>query len=129
MSTALLDFGLHNRSMKHPLAHKGQWFVPPQHRVQWDSARVLCADIATKRPDFVGLETGLSGQTFTHLQKASTGLNDRSRSAFSAALGGVWHKVKTNSAFAVGDLCVKCKEEVEDLSHIMFRCLHAGNST
>eukprot|EP00971_Amphidinium_carterae_P173044 3430501-Amphidinium_carterae.2 len=38
-----------------------------------------------------------------------------------AALGGVWHEVYTHNAFAVGDLCVRCKEEVEDLPHIKER--------
>eukprot|EP00971_Amphidinium_carterae_P140656 2787563-Amphidinium_carterae.1 len=33
-------------------------------------------------------------------------------------------EARTHSAFAVGDLCVHCREEVEDLAHIMFRCSH-----
>eukprot|EP00971_Amphidinium_carterae_P214544 4257721-Amphidinium_carterae.2 len=35
---------------------------------------------------------------------------------------GVWHEKRTHRAFAVGDLCVRCREEVEDLPHIIFRC-------
>eukprot|EP00971_Amphidinium_carterae_P243208 4829841-Amphidinium_carterae.3 len=35
-------------------------------------------------------------------------------------LGGVWHEARTHSAFVVGDLCVRCREEVEDLAHIVF---------
>eukprot|EP00971_Amphidinium_carterae_P006030 118884-Amphidinium_carterae.1 len=75
-------------------------------RVKWDSARVLLAEVAANRPDFAGLETGLSTQTYRHL-----------RGAVNAALRGVWHEDSTNRAFAVGDLCVRCREEVEDLSH------------
>eukprot|EP00971_Amphidinium_carterae_P233555 4635061-Amphidinium_carterae.1 len=43
---------------------------------------------------------------------------DSFRSAFNASLGGVWHEVRMDSAFHVGELCVRCKEEPEDLSHI-----------
>eukprot|EP00971_Amphidinium_carterae_P001114 21867-Amphidinium_carterae.1 len=38
------------------------------------------------------------------------------------ALGGVWHEARAQSTFSVGDLCVRCHEEVGDLSHIIFRC-------
>eukprot|EP00971_Amphidinium_carterae_P079210 1567209-Amphidinium_carterae.1 len=44
------------------------------------------------------------------------------QSVFNASLGGVWHEVRSHSAFAVGGICVRCHEEVEDLSHIVFRC-------
>eukprot|EP00971_Amphidinium_carterae_P102900 2036917-Amphidinium_carterae.1 len=40
------------------------------------------------------------------------------------AIGGVWHEVRTHSAFAVGELCVRCREEAEDLSHILLCCPH-----
>eukprot|EP00971_Amphidinium_carterae_P006072 119662-Amphidinium_carterae.2 len=70
--------------------------------VKSDSARVLCAEFATKRPDFAGLQTGLSTQSHRHLKKTFARVYDRSRSAVNAALGGVWHEVRTNSAFAVG---------------------------
>eukprot|EP00971_Amphidinium_carterae_P057353 1133954-Amphidinium_carterae.1 len=80
--------------------------------------------VATTRPNFAGLETGLSTQSFRHLKRACSGADDRSRSAVNAALGGVWHEARTHSAIAAGDLCVHCREEVKDLSHIMFRCPH-----
>eukprot|EP00971_Amphidinium_carterae_P054240 1068472-Amphidinium_carterae.1 len=79
-----------------PVQHKRVYFTwyEADYKVKLDSARVLVAEVAAKRPDFAGLETGLR----------------------------VWHEDRTNKALAVGDLCVRCKEEVEDLSHIMFRC-------
>eukprot|EP00971_Amphidinium_carterae_P186196 3696010-Amphidinium_carterae.1 len=94
------------------------------YKVKWDSARVLLADVAVKRPDFGGLETGLSTQSFRHLKRSANRTEDSFRSALNAALGGVWHEVRAHSAFYVGELCVRCKEEPEDLSHIVFRCPH-----
>eukprot|EP00971_Amphidinium_carterae_P148151 2936262-Amphidinium_carterae.1 len=82
---------------------------------------MLLADVAQKRPDFAGLETGLSTQTYRHLKKCPNKRDDRTRSAVNTALGGVWHEVRTHSAFTVGDLCVQCREEPEDLGHILFR--------
>eukprot|EP00971_Amphidinium_carterae_P145912 2892046-Amphidinium_carterae.3 len=49
---------------------------------------------------------------------------DRTRSAVNVALGGVWHEVRTHAAFTVGDLCVRCTEEPENLGHILYRCPH-----
>eukprot|EP00971_Amphidinium_carterae_P263410 5226246-Amphidinium_carterae.1 len=39
------------------------------YKVKWDSARVLLAEVAAKRPGFGGLETGLSTQSFRHLKR------------------------------------------------------------
>eukprot|EP00971_Amphidinium_carterae_P138182 2738086-Amphidinium_carterae.1 len=50
--------------------------------------------------------------------------SERTRSAVNAALGGVWHEVRTHRAFTVGDICVRCKEEPEDLGHILYGCPH-----
>eukprot|EP00971_Amphidinium_carterae_P222972 4424390-Amphidinium_carterae.3 len=30
-----------------------------------------------------------------------------------------WHEARAHSAFSIGDLCARCHEEVEDLSHIV----------
>eukprot|EP00971_Amphidinium_carterae_P008420 166127-Amphidinium_carterae.1 len=68
------------------------------------------------RPDFEGLEAGLGTQRFRHLEKVSR-VDDRSPSAVNAALGGVGRETWTHSAFALGDLCARCKEEVEDIPH------------
>eukprot|EP00971_Amphidinium_carterae_P134560 2666825-Amphidinium_carterae.2 len=87
--------------------------------IKWDSARALLVEVATKRPDFAGLETGLSTQAGCSNKK-----DDRTSSAVNAALGGVWHEVRTHKAFTVGETCVRCKEEPEELSHSLFRCLH-----
>eukprot|EP00971_Amphidinium_carterae_P230034 4565594-Amphidinium_carterae.1 len=95
------------------------WYEADQ-KVKWDVAKNLLAEVAANRPDFQGLETGLSTQTYRHLTKSSARADDKSRSAVNAALGGVWHEERTHRAFAVGDLCVRCKEEVENLSHILF---------
>eukprot|EP00971_Amphidinium_carterae_P241971 4804262-Amphidinium_carterae.3 len=92
------------------------------YKVKWDCARALLADVAAKRPDFGGLETGLSTQTFRHLKRSANKTEDSTRSALNEDLGGVWHEVQTNSAFSVGELCVRCREEPEVLAHILFRC-------
>eukprot|EP00971_Amphidinium_carterae_P089125 1763867-Amphidinium_carterae.1 len=86
----------------------------------------LVADVANKRPDFAGLETGPSTRTFKHLKKNTAKVDDGFRSAVNAALGGVWHEARTHRAFkqktiVVGDLCVRC---IEELSHIVFCCPH-----
>eukprot|EP00971_Amphidinium_carterae_P002319 45812-Amphidinium_carterae.3 len=65
-------------------------------------------------------------QTFKHLKKSPNKRDDRTHSAVNAALGGVWHEVRTHSAFTIGDICVRCQEEPEDLAHILFRCPHCN---
>eukprot|EP00971_Amphidinium_carterae_P072629 1436326-Amphidinium_carterae.1 len=59
-----------------------QYFIwnEADYKVKWDSARILLGEVATKRNDFGGLETGLSTQTFRHLKRSAN-----SRSAFNAA--------------------------------------------
>eukprot|EP00971_Amphidinium_carterae_P067575 1338164-Amphidinium_carterae.2 len=47
------------------------WHEEADNKVKWDFAKVLLTDVAQKRPDFAGLETGLSTQTFRHLKKCS----------------------------------------------------------
>eukprot|EP00971_Amphidinium_carterae_P350264 6491460-Amphidinium_carterae.4 len=86
------------------------------YKVKWDFARVLLAE--------VGLETGLHAQTFRHLKRSTNKTEDSFGSALNAALGGVWHEVRTHSAFSLGELCVRCKGEPEDLAHIVYRCPH-----
>eukprot|EP00971_Amphidinium_carterae_P152722 3027054-Amphidinium_carterae.5 len=104
------------------LANRAGWF-PHQQRWQcgeqvftWQdadlkimqhSSRALLADVTSKRPDFAGLETGLSNQALRHLKKCANKKDERISAALNAALGGVWHE-----------------EEPEDLSHILFRCPH-----
>eukprot|EP00971_Amphidinium_carterae_P334400 6469671-Amphidinium_carterae.1 len=80
------------------------------YKVKWDSARVLLAEVATKRFDFSGLETGLSTQSSRHLKKSTSKVDDKTCTAVNAAMGGVWHEVRTYSAFAVGELCVVVKK-------------------
>eukprot|EP00971_Amphidinium_carterae_P018737 369411-Amphidinium_carterae.1 len=70
------------------------------YKVKWDSARVLLATVAANRPYFRGLETGLSTQTFRQLKRSANKTED------------------------IGELCVRCKDEAADLSHIVFRCPH-----
>eukprot|EP00971_Amphidinium_carterae_P225174 4466461-Amphidinium_carterae.1 len=45
------------------------------------------------------------------------------RSAVHDALGGLWHEARTHCAFAVGDLCVLHREEVEDLFQTILSAL------
>eukprot|EP00971_Amphidinium_carterae_P065852 1304966-Amphidinium_carterae.1 len=109
----------------------GRWLCEDQYftwneadyKVKWDSAKALLSEVATTRPDFGGLETGLSTQSYRHLRRNANRTKDSFRSGVNS-LGGVWHEVRTDSAFHVGELCVRCKAEPEDLSHIDFRCPH-----
>eukprot|EP00971_Amphidinium_carterae_P181700 3605056-Amphidinium_carterae.1 len=39
-------------------------------------------------------------------------------------MGRVWHEVRAHSAFQVGNLCVRCGEDVENLEHIVHHCPH-----
>eukprot|EP00971_Amphidinium_carterae_P151640 3005891-Amphidinium_carterae.7 len=57
-------------------------------------------------------------------QTSANKTEDSFRSALNTALGGVWHEMRTHSAFSAGELCVRCKGEPEDLAHIVFRCPH-----
>eukprot|EP00971_Amphidinium_carterae_P111045 2199708-Amphidinium_carterae.2 len=92
---------------------EGGWYCEDQyftwseadHKVKWDSAKHLLAEVATSRPDFRGLETGLSTQSYRHLKRSANRTEDSFRSAFNVSLGGVWHEVRTDSAFHVGELC------------------------
>eukprot|EP00971_Amphidinium_carterae_P316779 6297046-Amphidinium_carterae.1 len=59
----------------------GQYFTwsEADHKVKWDSARVLLAEVAVKRPDFGGLDTGLNTQTFRHLKCRANKTEDSAR--------------------------------------------------
>eukprot|EP00971_Amphidinium_carterae_P156165 3096150-Amphidinium_carterae.4 len=52
----------------------------------------------------------------------SPGMKLTTRSAFNAALGGVWHEVRANAVFEVGEMCARCGEAVEDLEHMVHHC-------
>eukprot|EP00971_Amphidinium_carterae_P347327 6489264-Amphidinium_carterae.2 len=104
-------------------------------QIKWDSAKALLAEVTKKRPDFADQETSLSTQACRHLKKCSNKRDERTRIAVNAALGGVWacvaalwHEVRTHKAFTVGEICIRCQEEPEDLSHILFRCPHCAKS-
>eukprot|EP00971_Amphidinium_carterae_P042700 839358-Amphidinium_carterae.1 len=55
-----------------PLEDGRRFWFEADHRVKWDSARALCAEVAAARPAFQGFETGLNTQTFQQLKKATT---------------------------------------------------------
>eukprot|EP00971_Amphidinium_carterae_P222256 4411633-Amphidinium_carterae.1 len=105
------------------MAQSGGWrcgdhyftWCDADHRVKWYSSRVFCAEMTMTRFHFAGLETGLSTQSFRHLKKALL----KQTQVF-----GVPSTLPLEAfglcAFSVGDLCVRCHEEVEDLSHIRF---------
>eukprot|EP00971_Amphidinium_carterae_P332199 6466234-Amphidinium_carterae.3 len=54
------------------------------------------------RPDFQGMETGLATQALRQLK-----------------LDG---QIRVHAEFGVGDLCVRCREAVDDLEHIGHHC-------
>eukprot|EP00971_Amphidinium_carterae_P203659 4041940-Amphidinium_carterae.1 len=93
-------------------------------KIKHDLSRALLAEVTSKRPDFAGLETGLSNQALRHLKKGATQKDERTSAALNAAHGGVWHEVRAHKAFIVGETCVRCQAEPEDVSHILFRCPH-----
>eukprot|EP00971_Amphidinium_carterae_P098333 1945194-Amphidinium_carterae.1 len=51
------------------------------YKVKWDSARALLAEVAAARPDFGGLETGLSPQSYRHLKRSANRTEDSFRSS------------------------------------------------
>eukprot|EP00971_Amphidinium_carterae_P299045 5941136-Amphidinium_carterae.1 len=67
-----------------------------------------------RTPDLSGLAT----QSLRQLKLDGQSQKDSVTSALNAALGGVWHEVRANSVFEVGDMCVRCGEAVEDFEHI-----------
>eukprot|EP00971_Amphidinium_carterae_P016736 330265-Amphidinium_carterae.1 len=79
------------------------------------SARMLGAEIATNRPDFAAWKPlSARKQSFGTSRKPQPVWTTprASRGAVGAALGRVWHGARTSSTFVVGDICVRCKEEV-----------------
>eukprot|EP00971_Amphidinium_carterae_P206238 4092535-Amphidinium_carterae.1 len=82
-------------------------------RAKWDFAQVLCAEVARTRLDFEGLATGLSTAAYRQLKLDGQSQKEDRKVALNAALGGVWHEERAHSAFQVGDICVRCGEEVE----------------
>eukprot|EP00971_Amphidinium_carterae_P091357 1808534-Amphidinium_carterae.1 len=83
------------------LANRVGWVPHPQGwtpdwKIKHDSSRALLADV-TSKPDFSGLETGLSNQALRHLKKnelkiCATKKDERTSAALNATLGGVWHE-------------------------------------
>eukprot|EP00971_Amphidinium_carterae_P036590 719341-Amphidinium_carterae.1 len=104
----------------------GQWFSWDEAtlRAKWDSAQVLCAEVARTRPDFEGLAPGLSTSAYRQLKLDGQSQKEERKAALNAALGGVWHEERAHSAFQVGDVCVRCGEDVENLEHIVLHCPH-----
>eukprot|EP00971_Amphidinium_carterae_P085617 1694327-Amphidinium_carterae.3 len=104
----------------------GQWFSWDEAtlRAKWDSAQVLCAEVARTRPDFDGLAPGLSTAAYRQLKLDGQSQKEDRKAALNAALGGVWHEERAHSAFQVGDICVRCGEDIENLEHIVLHCPH-----
>eukprot|EP00971_Amphidinium_carterae_P082353 1628259-Amphidinium_carterae.2 len=92
---------------------KGRGRLCDEQCFTWSEADYISQVVAAKRPDFGGLETGLSTQTFRQPKHSANKTEDSFRSSLNAALEGVWHEVRTQSGFSVGELCVRCKEEPE----------------
>eukprot|EP00971_Amphidinium_carterae_P026181 516378-Amphidinium_carterae.2 len=92
------------------------------YKVKWDSALQLCKEVSDSRPDFEGLDSGLATQTLRQLKLDGQSQKDSVKSALNAALGGVWHEVRANSVFEVGEMCVRCGEAVEDVEHSVHHC-------
>eukprot|EP00971_Amphidinium_carterae_P351212 6491977-Amphidinium_carterae.1 len=71
-----------------------------------------------------GLALGLSTSAYRQLKLDGQSQKDDRKAALNAALGGVWHEERAHSAFQVGDICVRCGEDVENLEHIVLHCPH-----
>eukprot|EP00971_Amphidinium_carterae_P299826 5957088-Amphidinium_carterae.2 len=76
------------------------------YKVKWEFALQLCKEALR--------QLKLDGQR----------RKDSVKSALNAALGGVWHEVRANSVFEVGEMCARCGEAVEDLEHIVTMIVH-----
>eukprot|EP00971_Amphidinium_carterae_P265263 5261927-Amphidinium_carterae.1 len=102
--------------------------VPIAKYLDWRAIAMGClGPRGSGRPFFRGAKTWprtwLSGPLGWTPQLGGWSCRKQYFTWYEAALGGVWHEARTHSVFAVGDLslnmfCVRCREEVEDLSHI-----------
>eukprot|EP00971_Amphidinium_carterae_P205425 4076908-Amphidinium_carterae.1 len=68
---------------------QGQWFSSDEAtlRAKWDSAQVLCADVASTRKDFEGLASGLSTSAYRQLKLDGQSQKEDRKAALNAALG------------------------------------------
>eukprot|EP00971_Amphidinium_carterae_P081283 1608076-Amphidinium_carterae.1 len=105
---------------------QGQWYSLDEAtlRAKWDSAQVLCVEVASTRKDFEGLAAGLSTSAYKQLKLDGQSQKEDRKVALNAALGVVWHEEYGRSAFQVGDTCVRCGEAVENLEHVVHHCPH-----
>eukprot|EP00971_Amphidinium_carterae_P011712 230580-Amphidinium_carterae.2 len=97
-------------------AGRSAWLVTSRRRLDlprsaWDSAQVLCAQVASTRRDF-------DQRAWLPAEARKTG-----------RLGGVWHEERAHSAFQVGDTCVRCGEAVENHEQIVHHCPHWNKET
>eukprot|EP00971_Amphidinium_carterae_P305767 6076735-Amphidinium_carterae.1 len=76
------------------LAVEGGWISNGQRfswdeavlRAKWDSAQVLCAEVARTRPDFEGLDLGLSTAAYRQLELDGQSQKEERKAALNAAL-------------------------------------------
>eukprot|EP00971_Amphidinium_carterae_P276285 5482673-Amphidinium_carterae.1 len=87
---------------------EGQYFTwhEADLKVKWDSAKALLTEVTQKRLDFAAWKPVLAHKLSDTSRKT---LTNETRTAVNAALGGVWHEVRTHKAFTVGETCVRCQ--------------------
>eukprot|EP00971_Amphidinium_carterae_P014348 283500-Amphidinium_carterae.1 len=103
--------------------HPGEaWWHTTRGFVPWcqasatgaqDSQAWLLKQVAVRRTDFVGLETGLDPVDLQQWRKLSNKATHASRAACSAAAGGFWHAARLASVFEHDGSC---------LHHVLYDC-------
>eukprot|EP00971_Amphidinium_carterae_P177797 3526456-Amphidinium_carterae.1 len=87
-----------------------------------DSQAWTLKQVAARRPDFAGLETGLDPVDLQQWRKPSNKATHASRAACSAAAGGLWHAARLASVFEHDGNCVWCQDQAGTLHHVIYDC-------
>eukprot|EP00971_Amphidinium_carterae_P258811 5136714-Amphidinium_carterae.1 len=74
-----------------------------------DSQAWLLKQLALRRPDFAGLETGLDPVDLQQWRKLSNGATHAGRAACSAAAGGLRHAARIAEVFEFDGRCTWCQ--------------------
>eukprot|EP00971_Amphidinium_carterae_P037242 731796-Amphidinium_carterae.2 len=89
----------------------------PQHSQAW-----LLKQLAKRRADFEGLETGLDPVDLQQWRKLSNKATHAGRAACNAAAGGLWHEARLANVFEHDGNCMWCLEQAGTLHHLLYDC-------
>eukprot|EP00971_Amphidinium_carterae_P031997 630290-Amphidinium_carterae.1 len=87
-----------------------------------DSQAWLLKQLAKRRADFEGLETGLDPVDLQQWRKLSNKATHAGRAACNAAAGGLWHEARLASVFEHDGCCMWCQDQAGSLHHLLYDC-------